>query len=144
MNIQDGITAIGEYVFEGWTVLTSVTIPDSVTVIGYFTFSGCTKLTSVRISSSVESIGDNVFMGCTGLTSMTISDGVTGLGRGVFSGCTGLTSATFVYPNGWSVVSDVLNPTITPTSLNSTDLSNTSTAARYLKSTHANAYWTRS
>ena len=91
--IPDGVTGIGDSVFDGCDGLTSVTIPDSVTSIGIYAFYYCSGLTSVTIPDSVTSIGDGAFDGCSGLTSITIPDSVTSIGDSVFYGC-GLTSVT--------------------------------------------------
>ena len=50
------VTRIGESIFDGYTSLTSITIPDSVTAIGYGTFFGCASLTSITIPDSVTAI----------------------------------------------------------------------------------------
>ena len=94
VEIEEGITSIGEYAFYGCTDLTSVSIPNSVTNIGRSAFCGCTGLTSVRIPNSVTSIGWGAFWGCTGLTSVNIPNSVTNIGRSAFHGCTGLTSVS--------------------------------------------------
>jgi hypothetical protein len=83
---------LGNSVFKGCSVLTSVTIPSSVTVIGWNAFEGCSGLTSLIIPSSVTSIDPSAFKGCSGLTSLTIPSSVTSIGRSAFSGCSGLTS----------------------------------------------------
>ena len=85
--IEDGVTTIWHYAFEGCTALTSVTIPNSVTNIEFQAFRGCTALTSVTIPDSVTSIGESAFYGCTSL-----------IGEGAFYGCTSLTSVTI--PDG--------------------------------------------
>ncbi len=72
--IPNGVTSIGDYAFDGYTGLASITIPSSVTSIGGYAFSGCTGLTSVTIPSSVTSIGGYAFDGCTGLTAVHITD----------------------------------------------------------------------
>ena len=59
--IEDGVTNISNYSFNGCTSLTSVTIPDSVTTIGDYAFYGCTSLTSVTIPDSVINIGIDAF-----------------------------------------------------------------------------------
>ena len=83
--INNGVTSIGDYSFDGCTSLTSITIPDSVTSIGDWTFSDCTSLTSITIPDSVTSIGWEAFHNCTKLTSITIPNSVTSVGYRAFS-----------------------------------------------------------
>ncbi len=92
--IEEGITSIIDFAFNGFTNLTSVTIPGSVTEIRPFAFSNCTSLTSVTIPDSVTKIWDNAFSGCTSLTSITIPDGVTKIDTRTFQDCTSLASVT--------------------------------------------------
>ena len=92
--IKDGVTTIGNFVFQRCTGLTSVTIPNSVTSIGNYAFSDCTGLTSVTIPASVTSIGDEAFGGCTGLTSVTIPSTVKSIAASMFAYCSALTSVT--------------------------------------------------
>lgn len=87
---------LGDYVFEGCSGLTSLTIPSSVTSIGDWAFSYCSELTSLTLPSSVTEIGYHAFYGCSGLTSMTIPSGVTSIGNWAFLDCSGLTSI-YVY-----------------------------------------------
>ena len=85
---------LGNSVFKGCSVLTSVTIPSSVTVIGLNAFEGCSGLTSLIIPSSVTSIERSAFKDCSGLTSLIIPSSVTEIGESVFEGCSGLTNLT--------------------------------------------------
>ena len=94
ITIPDSVTSIGEYAFSNCSGLTSITIPDGVTGIGYNTFNGCTSLTNITIPDSVKGIGDCAFYGCSGLTSIKIPDNVTSIGKYAFSNCSGLTSVT--------------------------------------------------
>ena len=93
-NISEGVTSIGNYAFNRFSVLASVTIPDSVTSIGNYAFNSCSVLASVTIPDSVTSFGDNTFENCISLTSITISDSVTSIGNYAFNECTSLTSIT--------------------------------------------------
>ena len=110
--IEDGVTSIGNHMFENCFSLESVTIPGSVTSIGDYAFWDCNDLTSVTIPEgvisigelafcnsslknvtipgSVISIGDNAFLCCTNLASVTIPKNVTSIGDGVFSECPNL------------------------------------------------------
>ena len=85
---------LGNSVFKGCSVLTSVTIPSSVTSIDLYAFEGCSGLTSLIIPSSVTSIERSAFKDCSGLTSITIPSSVTSIERSAFEGCSGLTSIT--------------------------------------------------
>ncbi|MBR3789616.1 MAG: leucine-rich repeat domain-containing protein, partial [Clostridia bacterium] len=117
INIENGVTTIGEGAFKGCSELASVTIPDSITTIGSSVFNDCTSLTTIEIPDSVTSIGRSAFSTCTALTSVmipesvttidyctfyfctalksvTIPESVTSIGSYAFSGCTSLTSVT--------------------------------------------------
>lgn len=86
-TIPDGVTSIGNHVFQDCSGLTSVTIPDGVASIGKYAFCNCSGLTSVTIPDSVTSIGGAAFYNCSRLKSITIPDSVTSIGCRAFSGC---------------------------------------------------------
>ena len=92
------VTSIGDDAFNGFSGLTSVTIPNNVMNIGNAAFNSCVGLTSVTIPNNVTSIGDGAFYGCSVLTSVTIPNSVTSIGEGAFADCSSLTSVTI--PNG--------------------------------------------
>ena len=159
--IPDSVTSIGARAFDNCKSLTSIVIPDSVTSIGDYAFRGCTSLTSVTIGDGVTSIGNYAFRDCTAEiiwggtptitaigsyafagyagTSITIPDSVTSIRNYAFSDCTSLTSVTFEDTSGWQV-STSLNFS-SYTELSSSNLVNTSTAARYLTTSYARYYW---
>ena len=91
INIRAGVTSIGEGAFLGCTSLASINIPTGVTSIGEVAFGGCTGLASINIPASVESIGANAFLGCA-FTSFTIPANVTSIGEQAFAGCSSLAS----------------------------------------------------
>jgi hypothetical protein len=89
VDIQQGVTTIGNYAFYECSGLTSVIIPNSVTTIGNRTFMHCSSLTSVTIPNSTHftTVGNEAFYGCSGLTSITIGNSVTSIGNYAFYYC---------------------------------------------------------
>ena len=83
---------LGDYVFNGCSGLTSLTLPSSVTEIGEHAFLNCRGLTNFTIPSGVTSIGQGAFFCCYGLISLTIPSSVTAIGSQAFNDCSGLTS----------------------------------------------------
>ena len=104
LTIPSSVTSIGDWAFSYCSELTSLTLPSSVTEIGYHAFYGCSGLTSLAIPSGITSIGDWAFYGCSGLTSLTIPSGVTSIGNYAFYGCSGLTS--LIIPSGVTVIGE--------------------------------------
>ena len=92
--IDDGITTVGSYAFNGCSSLTSASIPESVTTISSFAFQNCNKLSNVVMPSELDSIGTNAFYKCTRIINISIPDSVTTIGNSAFSGCSSLTSIT--------------------------------------------------
>lgn len=99
--IADGVTNIGNYVFEYFTKLKEVTIPSSVTSIGKSAFDDCYNLKGVEIPNSVTAIGEEAFGGC-GLTSIVLPNSVTKIESFTFFRCSKLTSITI--PNSVTTI----------------------------------------
>ncbi len=141
ITIPDTVTTIESYAFFYCTSLTSITIGNGVTTIGTYAFRDCTSLTSVTIPDSVTSISGYTFWCCDSLTSVTIGNGVTSIDSYAFRDCTSLTFVTFKNTNGWRVA--IFSTATGGTTINSSNLSNKSTAATYLASTYMSYYWNR-
>jgi hypothetical protein len=92
VDLQQGITAIGNNVFINCNGLTSVTVPNSVTTIGEGAFSYCSSLKTITIPNSVITIGEGTFEYCSSLTAVIIPNSVTDIGDYTFWGCSGLVS----------------------------------------------------
>ena len=138
-NIHQNTKVVYSSAFDGCTSLTSVEIPDSVTSIGEGAFADCSSLTSVVIPDSVTSIGEGAFAYCYSLTSVVIPDSVKSIGNYAFYNC-GLSSVTFENTEGWFVADS--STATSGTDISSADLSDTATAASYLKD--SSCYWKRS
>ncbi|MCD8048843.1 MAG: leucine-rich repeat domain-containing protein [Clostridia bacterium] len=95
--IEDGVTSIGNYAFDGCSRLTSVTIGNSVTNIGDYAFSDCTSLTSIIIPDNVTSIGEWAFRYCSSLSTLIIGSGVTSIDSYAFFQCSALQNVTIPY-----------------------------------------------
>ena len=80
VEIEDGITRIGNYAFDGAKKIGKLKIPASVTEIGNYTFRGMTQITSQTRTASES---DNV---------LTIPDTVTTIGSYIFQNCSNLES----------------------------------------------------
>ena len=125
--------------------LTSVNIPETVTTIGECAFAGCTGLISISLPLHLTQIGRGAFSNCTGLTSISLPLHLTQIDRDAFFGCTDLTSVIFADKNGWKVYNNEEH-TENKTEINSADLANTETAAKYLRENTDNGgyydkYW---
>ncbi len=70
LYIKEGLTDIGQYVFEDQTGLKQVYFPDSMKVLSTGAFQG-SGLTEVTITENINDMGKYVFMGLNDLTKVT-------------------------------------------------------------------------
>ena len=91
---------LGDYVFNGCSGLTSLTLPSSVTKIGAGAFFCCYGLISLTIPSSVTAIGSQAFNDCSGLTSIyAYMEKLPETGSNLFLGCDAKNCTVYV-PKG--------------------------------------------
>lgn len=99
--VEEGITALGRYMFYKCEVAESVSLPSTLTAIGdtkfleYGTFVDCKALTNVTLPSKLQTIGHAAFKGCSSLKSIKIPDSVTTIGTSAFEDCKALSTVTF-------------------------------------------------
>ena len=104
VTIPDGVTIVGDSVFERNTSLTAVVLPDSVVTIGANAFQSCTGLTKAELSSKLEKIANYAFDNCKALKEIQIPETVTEIGSGAFQYCAGLTELTL--PEGLQTIGE--------------------------------------
>ena len=90
LRMPEGITAIGEGVFQDGNLLTEITFPQSVTAIENRAFSGCKWLRAVDQAQNVEEIGAMAFFNCGALERIECSEKLRRLGARAFENCTSL------------------------------------------------------
>ena len=88
--IGEGVASIGNYAFEKYTSLSSITFSETVKRIGAYAFFNCTGLTSLTLPEGLERIGYKSFHYCTGLQSVKIPSSVTIIYQEDFAGCKNL------------------------------------------------------
>eukprot|EP00035_Acanthoeca_spectabilis_P007400 m.136322 g.136322 ORF g.136322 m.136322 type:complete len:313 (+) comp13936_c0_seq2:2498-3436(+) len=92
VEIQSGVTVVGQKAFDGCTGLVRVTLPDGLTRIDPGAFKGCTHLAEINMPPSVNKIEHRAFEGCASLARFVIPEAVDWIMWSVFDGCAALTS----------------------------------------------------
>ena len=90
IEIQEGITSVGDYTFYGLNNVETITMSQSITRIGKSALGNCTKLTDITIPNGITVIESSVFEFCSNLESITIPDGVISIGESAFRDCRSL------------------------------------------------------
>lgn len=90
LNLESGMTTIGDYAFFWLVKVKDVDIPKGVTSIGDYSFGGCAALDWLYIPNGVKTIGQSAFSFCISLEGVDMPYGVTSIGGGAFGFCTEL------------------------------------------------------
>ena len=95
--IEEGVTTIGDYAFDGFSNLITVGLPDTLTSIGDYAFKDCLYLSWLfdsnlipRLPDSVEYIGEGAFDTCMSLREMVMGNNVSYIGNYAFRCCVSL------------------------------------------------------
>ena len=89
-----GVTAIGEYAFQGVTRLNELTVSEGVQTVGKSAFKDCSNLYTVTLADSVNSLGYLCFYNCPALETVKLPADLTTLGNYTFYNCPALTEMT--------------------------------------------------
>lgn len=106
VSLPDSLESMGEWTFYDCEALKEITIPEKLTALSDYAFYDCKSLTSVNLPETLKSMGHYAFSFCTSLSSLTIPDGVTDLGDNCFSHCIELTTVNL--PSGITKISEGL------------------------------------
>lgn len=87
--IPDGVTLMGDQLFQGCDMLETVKMPSNITAIPRGAFVGCSRLKSFVFPDKVTVISDGAFCG-TGFVSLTLPEAITSIGESAFEGCQNL------------------------------------------------------
>lgn len=68
IDIEDGITGIGDHFFEDCNNLVSMTIPDSVYRLGFYAISNCDAITDITIPGEISEMGCPIVFDCDQVT----------------------------------------------------------------------------
>lgn len=102
VDIDSGVTSIGNDAFLLCEFLLSIIIPNGVTSIGSFAFHECYSLTSITIPNSVTSIGTEAFSYCISLTRVNFLGNAPTLGSDVFGNTSAKIYRKKNFVTGWS------------------------------------------
>ena len=84
--IENGITNVPGWAFQGYTKLKTVKLADSITIIENSAFQECTALTSITLPKNLVTIEQSAFLKCTSLKEIKMGNKVATLGTFAFSG----------------------------------------------------------
>ena len=94
VQLQSGITGIGNELFKDCVKLSNIALPYTVVTLGARCFENCAALTSLAMPEGLVEVKDAAFKGCSSLQDMIFHENVLNLGSSIFSGCTALRSVT--------------------------------------------------
>ena len=143
VTIGSGVTSVANDVFKNCNKLKTVVIKGSLTRIAARTFYECKSLTNITLPNSIREIEERAFAGCTELTSIVLPNSIRKISPAVFGGCQNLKSVKFENTSGWQYIHAHATSSQSWSPIKQKDLADTLIAARYLRDTYCNYYWTK-
>ena len=96
ITVSEGVTAIGDHAFYGFSVLESVSLPSTLKTVGKSAFAFSSTLKNITLPSSVETIKASAFEGCSSLVAAFVPASVTSLGERAFAFCYSVTDVVIL------------------------------------------------
>lgn len=90
VEIQNGVTSVGDYAFYNCPQLAEISFAGTVTNLGKMSFSLCEGLKELTLPNTVRTVGIQAFYQCVNLETVTLSAGMKEIPEQMFIGCTGL------------------------------------------------------
>lgn len=87
ISFSSSVKQLGEYAFALCEGLTKLSLPDTIQTADNYTFYQCPNLETVTLSAGMKEIPTQMFVGCTGLKKVTIPEGITTIGESAFHTC---------------------------------------------------------
>lgn len=94
VNVENGVTSIGDYAFYGMPALKQITISKGVKTVGAYAFKNCTTLNNVQLPTTLKKLGESAFYGCSALERIDIPEGIYTVWAYTFKNCTSLEEVT--------------------------------------------------
>ena len=93
--VEEGVTTLSSFSFDGCKILTKVSLPSTLTTIGGYAFRDCDIMTQIELPGKLQKIEVSAFHSCDALTSLTIPASVTELGSPLAENCKKLETINF-------------------------------------------------
>ncbi len=90
IQVDYGVSAIGNNAFTDCQNLIAVYLPGSVTSVGNAAFTRCYSLTDVILEEGLRKIGNHAFSECLAMREIILPESLNTIGQAAFSGCEGL------------------------------------------------------
>ena len=139
VNMNCEVNTIEYQTFYNCVSLETIILPKALEVIGMFAFGGCSNLSTVIIPNSLTHLEQSAFCDCSSITEIVIPQNVKHIGFGVFNGCSNLESVKFLKTDNW-ILEDLFSGNQV---VLQDELTNSETAATYLKETYMSSVWTK-
>ena len=97
--VHDGVTSIGDRVFEDCKLLKSIIFANTIKRIGVNAFANCISLEILEFPQSLRKIREEAFYNCTSISSIIIPKRVRKIKQKAFEGCTALASIEVLSDN---------------------------------------------
>lgn len=105
INLNNGITSIGDVAFQNCSALVDFAIPETVNTIGDYAFYKNIALKDIYIPDAVAVIPNYGFYGCSSLKTLVISRNATSVGYAAFYNCVSLPQINI--PNKVATIKDL-------------------------------------